>query len=206
MPPRRPPVPRACKLASQSKGNSAQNINLTNTGFAAQPRRRPKPRKSRSTPLTRSKGSAINPAPVKIQEEIGSSYRRWYPAIIPFLDYRPMVAVVQYSTFNPYRLNPSKTAILTEKKRALVEKQGKEIIDQVPASIDDRQVDRSFADGFGLDNLVSDPGQSVLDVAHRLSQEKKRNKDIENVLDFLHLSVIRVHQSMASPEEVCLYF
>jgi hypothetical protein len=180
-------------------------IDLAKTGFAAQPRRRPRRREPASTGATVPKSRAANLSQVTIQDRIGSSYKRLCPAILHFLDFRPVVSIIQYSEFYPYRLNPHEKAILTLRDVSLIEKEAAKIVDDVPSSLDDNQLDQVFDDGFKLENLPTSATQSVLDVAESLFREKKRSKDIGNILDFLHLSVVRVYQSMASPEEVCLH-
>lgn len=181
----------------------ARNVKLANTGFAAKPvRRHEQPRKSQPNEPIPSKALAVIP---EVQDQIRSKYRLWCPAIDPFLAFGPAaVPIVEYKPFSPYRITPKRGAIPTQGRLETVEKEAKEIMHLLPSSVDDSQLDKSFAQDFMLGNLVSHPGQSILDVTRQLSREKERSEDIGNVYHFLLYSVVWIHLSMASTEEVCL--
>lgn len=189
-------LPRSCKTRPNFNSSSTQTFNLSGTGFAVQPKRRPKPKSPKVVPAgCRS---------IKMRDKVTLSHQIFFPIIVPFLEYWPQVRVVEYSRFNPYRTNANKGSILSDGKKNAIEKLVDAIMEKLPRQIDDDQLGKTLDGGFGLDKLVSKPGQTVMDVRQKISLEKNRNKDIRNLLDFMDLSLIRVHQSLSDRAEVCL--
>jgi hypothetical protein len=125
-------LPRSCALNKQSSKDAP------NTGLAAQPRRRMK----KLNPLHRGGQNIVQHAPKAIsciRLQIETSYKEQYPILLPLLEYCPIVPVVEYSNFNPYRLVPNKSAIFTAAKKEKVVGQSTSIIELLPKHMDDQR-------------------------------------------------------------------
>lgn len=141
----------------------------------------------------------ITPAMRSTQELIRCSYDQSFPKI-------PLQFGLSHEGyFNPYRLNPNrKEAILDKKKIQQISEQTSGIADKIPFRLQDSEIVDLGAENFILTDLLisSDRKGSVLDVAREIEKRMRRNKDIENLLSFFHLSVLRVYQRMVGEEDV----
>ena len=148
---------------------------------------------AKTTPATRPIGTT--------QARISSSYQNYFPAI-------PLQFGLSHEgSFNPYRVNPNQTrAILDETKIRTVSDQTYQIADKIPFCLHDSEIVDIEADMSVWEDLNSSSGwgNSVLDVARKIDRKIGRNKDIENLLSFFHISVLRVYQWTVGPEEVCV--
>ncbi len=178
-PPKRAKLPRK---ATEADRIYPKEINLKNTGFGKNPRR-PKPGKM---------------TPAEVKEKIELSYRMWYPAISSLLDYRPLVRVVGYSIFFPYRLNPNKASILTKGKVALLDAAVEDIFTRIRYQLRDSQ-DRTFVPGFGLGSLIANSGETVEDLMGNLDAQMSLN---EGLGKFIGFSILRSYQHIATKEQV----
>jgi hypothetical protein len=175
---------------------------LAGTRFDVPPKRPVKSRDSQSTQLYHPKTPPRNSLSgniEKIKAEITSSVKNLYPMIFCFL---PAAKVMQYSNFNPFSINPTLAAILTEKKLEALEKQGLSFSAQMRSSIDDPQLEEIFTpDNFRLNDLILQPGRRISNVRDAISKKQKHKKDILNMLDWVDYSVARVYESMSNVEE-----
>ncbi|KAL9131675.1 MAG: hypothetical protein Q9175_006705 [Cornicularia normoerica] len=153
------------------------------------------------TPVMESTPKDVPMIPVmeSTQDLIRHSYHQWFPTI-------PLQFGLSHEGyFNPYRLSPNrKEAILDEKKIRQIREQAYRIADKIPFRLHDSETVNFGADRFMINDLLISSGQkgSVLDIVREIEKKMGRNKDIENLLSFFHLSVLRVYQRMVSEEDV----
>jgi hypothetical protein len=72
---------------------------------------------------------------------------------------------------------------LTEGKIKSLDGQARCFVGQLPSSMNDHD-EKGFAVAFRLDAVLSEPGQSILEIKNQLYREKERSRDIGNVWDF----------------------
>lgn len=174
------------------------------TGLLARPPQRMQ-RKHRAHPKGKKKSPAkdlpVTPALESTQDRIRRSYQDFFP-VIPL-----QFGLSHEGYFNPYRVSLNREgAILDDEKIRQISEQAKKIVDKIPPCLSDSEMVNLETDGVILNDLLLSCGRkgSVLDIAREIEKKMRRNKDIENLLSFFHLSVLRVYQHMVGEEEVCM--